>query len=460
MSMILNEHIYVRHVLRGRTPETISGLMLDAGCVQAYDSMRTSGWMEVVEQRSALPRHNFVQAGHEDKFDAYCFLGSYADGFAHLYAGAVCYAVQIPDDARNGTACTISLVTVQGYGDRYLAQGAILCAIPSTSPLPPTWAEVLAATEATAAEMIVVAANTGTDTSETLSITVSPAIDAHAYSYLHLVLRIADYTAHRDGWYEGGAMIDGSTLAVTYSREVLADDLDACPVLSVSRTVLQPDGSMLTAAGWDQEWRSLGIIDTAEPTETAAQAAVWATAFGGFPSQEMQALIPATLGGDHPLGAYLQLDAERQAGCYASCRFFATSQTDGRTMSKLTFDRAIPAPYAYTRVRLAVYAITGAVPTAVIGAIDAATIGAPEFWEGTASTVSIGGASVSCTPLLRMTVRSAIAEDTVFPVTYTSSRPGLLLLVMSLTRMCASPGFTVGVRYGMTFAPDVINLTE
>lgn len=458
--MILNNHIYVRHVLRGRTPETISGLMMDAGCVQAYDAMRTAGWMEVTEQQAAMPRHNFVQVGHEDKFDAYCFIGSYAAGFAHLYAGAVCYAVQIPADAREGTACTISAVTVQGYGDRYLAQGAILCAIPSTSPLPPTWAEVLAATAATAAEMIVVPSNTGTDTSETLSITISPAVNAHSYNYLHLVLRIADYTAHRAGWYEGGAMIDGSTLAVTYSRDVFADDLDECPVLAVPRTVVNPDGTMLTSAGWDQAWRSAGIVDVNEPADVAAQAAVWATAFGMFPSAEMETLMPATLGGDHPLGAFLQLDAERRAGCHASCRFLAIGQTDGRTMTKLTFDRAIPAPYAYTRVRLAVYAITDLAATAVIGAIDAATFADPAFWEGTAAVVGVGGVSRACTPLVRMTVRSAIAEDTVFPITYTSSRPGMLLLVMSLTRMCSSPGFTVGVRYGLTFAPDIINLTE
>ena len=456
--MILSRHSFIRIVKQGRTDSPVSCLTNDAAVTQGYSALVAAPWKETSDLAATLPRHNWAQTGHEDNYDAYAFCGDYANGSQHVYMGAVDYCVEIPIDARVGAACTITGLTITAYGDRYLASGAILCAIPSSSSLPPTWDEVLASTNKTAASMAVIPSNTGTDSTATLTITF--ASPPTATTFLHLILRIVDYEVHRGAWIEGGAMLDGNSLSIEYSRTVLADETTSCPVLGVSRVEVQPDGTLLTKTGWDQIWRSVGVANSNEATSLQTQAAIWSTALGVFPSNALEKVTPVTLGGDNPLGAYLQLDEDYSASCYASARFFSLGQTDGRILKSFCFDRAIPAPDLYTRVRMAVYAVTGVSGTGTIGDIDTISIATPAFWSGDATLVSIGSASYSVRSLLKLTIRGTVPEDYIFPVTHQSTVPTLLLLVTSMCRMCASPGFTIGTRYGLQFAPDIINLTE
>jgi hypothetical protein len=71
-------------------------------------------------------------------------------------------------------------------------------------------------------QLEVVPANDGTDTSATVTFNWSSAPKT-SLAYLHIVLRLTDYLTHRGAWIEGGAMIDGANIAVTFNRAVAPD---------------------------------------------------------------------------------------------------------------------------------------------------------------------------------------------------------------------------------------------
>lgn len=228
MSATLSTHRIKRFVLQGRTPYRVSVTAMPSATAQGYAAMIGEDWRQVEGLETSLPPHSFLQTGTADKYDAYKFCGDYdADERAqHAYMGAVAYRVAVPADAKTGAACKIEGISATAYGCRWLADGAIVAVIPSISATPPTWAEILAAADKTAALMAVTPANDGTDSTATAAVSIRPldsGVDATTVAYVWVCLRLADYSTHRGAWIEGGAMLDAASMQVTYSRAVTAD---------------------------------------------------------------------------------------------------------------------------------------------------------------------------------------------------------------------------------------------
>ena len=207
-----------RYIRQGRTAEKVVTTATAAAASQAYAAMLLADWVPAARLPN-MPLHNWSQSGLSQAYDACKYCGDYAAGLQHAYATAVCYTVAIHADALTGADCDLESLAVDLYGDRWLSDGAILSAVLSASATPPTWAEMLAGTHS-AALMAVTRSNTGTDSAVTATLTWET---TDAPAYVHLVLRLADYTTHYGAWIEGSALLDAASIDLTFSRAVTAD---------------------------------------------------------------------------------------------------------------------------------------------------------------------------------------------------------------------------------------------
>lgn len=240
---------FKRWSLRGKS-DVMSITAMPAMTTLAYDRMAAAQWIEVSEQESDLPPHDWAQSGFLDTYDAAKYCGDYAAGKQIAYACAACYTVKIPADALAGTVAKVEAILATVYGDRWLSEGAILSAFLTSSATPPAWATIIdtaspsyiasspdPAPEADAVTVPdwgaplrqITRSNTAPDND--YAATLAPATATNATAYLHVVIRLSDYIAvpqlsitgggTRDSaWIEGGAKIDGATIAVQFDRAV------------------------------------------------------------------------------------------------------------------------------------------------------------------------------------------------------------------------------------------------
>ncbi|HQL25201.1 MAG TPA: hypothetical protein PKY95_12345, partial [candidate division Zixibacteria bacterium] len=220
MATTLKIQRFIRSVRQGRTAAPVSCTAMAACTRQAYDALEAAAWSRVSEKGSGLPRHNYAQTGFSNLWDAAKYCGDYADGYQHGYATAVCYTIRMPANALAGTAAKIVSVSIPVRGDRWLDDGCDVLVYLSASATPPAWGAT--AGDSVTGQLEVVPANDGTDTSATIAFDWSSAPKT-ALAYLHIVLKLTNYLTHRGAWIEGGAMIDGANIAVTFNRDVAPD---------------------------------------------------------------------------------------------------------------------------------------------------------------------------------------------------------------------------------------------
>ena len=220
MATTLNIQRFIRYVRQGRTPEPVSCTAMAACTQQAFDALLAASWTRVGDRESGLPRHNWAQTGFSNRWDAAKYCGDYVDGYQHGYAAAVVYTLRLPADALAGTVAKIASVAIPVRGDRWLADGCDIGVTLSASVTPPAWEA--APDDTVTGQLAVVPSNTGTDTSATVAFDWSAAPKT-SLAYLHITLRLTDYLTHRGAWIEGGAMIDGAGIAVTFDRDVAPD---------------------------------------------------------------------------------------------------------------------------------------------------------------------------------------------------------------------------------------------
>ena len=238
---------FKRWSLRGKS-DLMSITAMPAMTTLAYDRMAAAQWIEVAQQESDLPPHDWAQSGFQDSYDAAKYCGDYAAGKQIAYACAACYSIKLPADALAGTVAKVEAILATVYGDRWLSEGAIISAFLTASAPPPAWTDIVDGSTALAsspdpapaADAVTVPdwqaplrqitrSNTAPDND--YAATLAPATATDATAYLHVVIRLSDYIAvpqlsitgggTRDSaWIEGGAKIDGTTLAVTFDRAV------------------------------------------------------------------------------------------------------------------------------------------------------------------------------------------------------------------------------------------------
>lgn len=237
--MEYKQHLsYVRYSLRGESAPTTSTAVSSA-LTEAYLSMAKSDWIRLEEQESNLPPHSYSQpAQPKDTYDACKYCAEWDQNTFSQKAAmtAVCYVMQIPDEAVSSNAQILS-VSANLSGDRWLADGAVLSAWLSDSEFPPTFAKIISKTdpidgivssptpppeeddstspwEAPLRKKTVVD-NNGTDSQCVATLEIGQT----AKKYLHLCLRLSLYTSHRKAWIEGGALISGSSIQVSFDSD-------------------------------------------------------------------------------------------------------------------------------------------------------------------------------------------------------------------------------------------------
>jgi hypothetical protein len=201
------------------------GSGFDALARTAYAALLAAPWAESSEA-PFLPVHDNGQTANKTipHGDAWkCTYGYDASARTERSAcGAVCYTFALPADATAGTAANIVSVALSVTGDRYLDAGVDLYLVPSASAAPPTVAELLALEPA--GTYCATSSQTEPPNQRhgvTAAIVVEPGVAAQPY--LHAALLLHDYTTNRGAWIEGGAMLDGPALSITFSRDVAAD---------------------------------------------------------------------------------------------------------------------------------------------------------------------------------------------------------------------------------------------
>ena len=224
MATTLTKLPFVRRVIRGISgPQPLAGTPQRAA--DAYAAMRAAGWAES-DDGPAIPAHDY-DADAPAPGDAYRQTWGYNPEARteSTACGAACYTYRLPADATTGEACSVASVSINLVGDRYLECGAMVTFLASESATPPPFAQLVAAGETAGPVLVpdttIERVNERLDTSATLEWTPAGLV---APAYLHVLIRVADYTAARGAWHEGGAMLDPESISVTFSRDVAVDD--------------------------------------------------------------------------------------------------------------------------------------------------------------------------------------------------------------------------------------------
>lgn len=226
----------------------------------ALANLQSLDWTESSEP-PFFPVHDYAQ--NLPRGDAWkaCYGYDAAARTERAACGAVVYSFPIPSDALTGAPCDIDAVRFTVVGDRYLDAGVDVYVLPSASATPPTVAAILSG-ETPAGTYCA----TGTQTEPpnkrsgvTDEVEVQPGTAATAY--VHVALLLHDYVGARGAWIEGGAMLDGPALSITFSRDVAADTPPSTRILLAAADMTYDEG----VEGMKLPYASLIMIHPAFP---------------------------------------------------------------------------------------------------------------------------------------------------------------------------------------------------
>ena len=418
---------FTRYGLRG-VSDLLSCTAMSAMTTLAYQRMISAGWIKLDGSTSDMPTHQFRQTGFFDGCDAAKYCGDYDAGEQKAYAAAVCYTIKIPADAMSGTVAKVESISATLKGDRWTACGAVLAVIPSTSPNPPSWADVLSATYSSPDPVTaiddedptwqaplrkLVRSNDGDDTSCDATIPLSSGVDATAY--LHVVLRLGDYISAHGAWIEGSAMVVGATLAVTFDRSVTADGQAKIKLLNeynfddVGRNDNRLGGVIDSESAIAVKYlQTTGVL----PAEETGDAAMMRRL---LEMRDAQTVAQLNALGESVAGNVVARHFDVLGG-WVGCRYAAifgppayhqyrlhgmlmvrSTYTNCETADGLSLDVAIPTLPVGQIVRVAMYVHSGAMPYAFVAAGDRLALNIvtmasacdPALILGTATSVSL-----------------------------------------------------------------------
>lgn len=362
---------------------------MEAMTEQAYQRMADSSWSKLSEKSSDVPPHKYTQTGFSDRYDAAKYCGDYSSGKQKAYACAVCYSIHMPADALVSTIAKVESIAATLFGDRWTACGGILSAFLTSSSQPPSWSDVLSAsytspTPVTSSGDVdptwqaplrqITRSNDGDDNSCQAVLPIASGVNSTAY--LHIVLRLGDYLSSHGAWIEGGIMLLGESLLVTFDRAVTVADYTLTLKNEFSGDVA------LLGAGTNNNLSIINTISAARlrysvsyaPADQLGDATMMRKILGSrqfFGSNQISggiahvsnsfATYPAKVG-----IAYNQVlsGSTPIADEYWMFGMFCVrgSQTNGETATGLSFSTAIPTLPAGQIVRVSVYGHDGTLP--------------------------------------------------------------------------------------------------
>ena len=203
----------------------------------AFAALKAADWSEDSSAPS-FPVHEYDRSMPSGDAWKACYGYSASARTQRAACGAVCYTFALPADAvASGNVANVTKIALSVTGDRYLDAGVDLHLLLSDSATPPTVAEWLAGPTGEIVSAALCATSDQAPTKpnqrsgETDAVEVEPT-SAAARAYLHVALLLHDYLSTREGWIEGGAMLDGAAAAITFSRDV-AEDGSETPAATV-----------------------------------------------------------------------------------------------------------------------------------------------------------------------------------------------------------------------------------
>jgi len=365
----------------------------------------------------------------------------------------------MPANALAETAAKIVSVSIPVRGDRWLDDGCDVLVYLSASATPPAWGAT--ADDSVTGQLEVVPANDGTDTSATIAFDWRSAPKT-ALAYLHIVLKLTNYLTHRGAWIEGGAMIDGANIAVTFNRDVAPDAEEGFddPVLVEAFGEIPPQEAVqwqiVTAAYPSSGDFGFATTGNAELEYKQAlynfRAKVWYTS--GYSSM--------------PRGAYLY----RETGS-TTARAFATSYVYSLAASGRTFDRvhlkffSAMAPSAGVDVRLVLYAVnlTASYPAYGWGTYVyyPSDLIPHDVFAGKAASLSFAAGNgtfrnESATCILNTVLKGGgnypAGAAFTLQAPFTPSGPTSIQMFLSVDEVTAYPGNALQTPYGLLFEPE------
>lgn len=226
---------YTRFVKQANTGLT-SILGAAPAAAHAESLLIAAPWILVAEQLSDWPVRNATQTGVKDTYDAYKFVGDYANGSQKVYVGASAYRFEIPPDAFAPVAEVLS-ISVPLHVDRWLVDGVRLAALLSSSDIPPDDWQTVRAGDVSDDALLPMTFVEGSPVREEKNDTVIlefPA-ETEARKYLYIFITLEDYRSTRDFWLEGGALLVGIDAEVTFSREINTSLPTVLPILATNK---------------------------------------------------------------------------------------------------------------------------------------------------------------------------------------------------------------------------------
>lgn len=395
MSTTLKIKHFVRYVRQGRTAAPVATTATAACALQAYEALVEAPWTRVTEKDAGLPRHHWAQSGFSPRWDAAKYCGDFNEDEMrqHAYACAADYVIKVPDDAITGDPCGLMSLSGRAFGDRWLADGAIVAAIPSASAIPPAWDDVLAATTATPAIMAVTPSNNGLDSQADVSLEFPASTPAPAY--IHLIIRLANYESFRGAWIEGSAMLAGSSITVTFSRDVVADpDPAPAPALPTRtacfRSLQTADGALHFGGELGAAWYSSTVPSPLFRDSDLSRELSVKQALAQFPYAVKSVETDAPQLGCGGAGIkYIEAGSVDNVCVYSTVVTMFYHAQQPRNIFRFSIPLGMPGRFENgwhdgLHIRWAVYHIPG---TWESDALSPTTLQDPVFWRGAASSI-------------------------------------------------------------------------
>ena len=228
----LNYKRFVRQISTGPSAIVATSSMANVNAV----AIKTTPWREALDTASAIPPLNFTTNPILPRYDAYKLASDYNAGTQNAYAGMVAYRVQIPADAWGGTPVNVTQIELSLHCDRWLIGGIRVAAYLSSDDTPPMdWTICREGDDYEGNQLPALPERA--DQHKTVTMTLNET----SLKYLYIVVSLEDYASVSpcsSDRLEGGALIVGSTIGVTFATSVDADPSTTLPVLATNKIVI------------------------------------------------------------------------------------------------------------------------------------------------------------------------------------------------------------------------------
>jgi hypothetical protein len=449
-----------------------SGTVTNTQFIQAMesvaDALKSSPWIESTIGASVLPVNVPTRPDFSgEEFDCYRQSGNAqtATGTQDIFGGMAAYRLRIPAEA---SETFVRDVSFRAATDKFCVGGLKVAAILSNDPAPPedwsilrlggaggvvdssgnfaTLGTVDTEENETAGILAETAALVSASENHAGEFTLDLSAVTTAYQFLYLVVSLFDFAAwRREYWVEGSGLIDGPSIAVTFSGDITIP-VPPVPVVMAARQV----GASTRVTFSDSNYN---LTDQYLRLHWGARMLL-----AGFADVGNVADNPTTLSQHMRLAPRVQVSGfdSRARGEYAEA-YTAEPLLAGSTL----WIRATEAPEGAARIRVS-----------VLDQTDAPDVTAPSVWDGSAANcigtalVHPGAGKWVGIPITknastrRVFVIAAVAEvppeDAAF-ISVGFANAGLDLTDMHVASAVAVPAVPVLPAYGiLTLKPDTL----